>query len=474
MHYHTIIVGAGSAGCVLANRLTEDPDRKVLLLEAGGETNEDLISVPGAAPSLRDGKIDWAFKTVPQKHLMDRRMNYPRGRGLGGTSVLNWLVYVRGNKGDYDHWRQLGNVGWDYDSVLPYFVRAEANESIRDGYHGTHGPLSVEDHPFRHPLCAVYLEAARSVGIPFNPDFNGARQEGCGYYQMTARGGRRCSAAAGYLDPVHSRPNLTILTNTLALRLLIEDRKVAGVEYLANGRSVERAHSEAEVVLAAGAIGSPQILMLSGIGPKDHLNAHGIDVALDLPGVGQDLQDHAGNHGISVGIRDLEAYGPGPGSFADELAQFQRDGGGNLASNGIEAGAFIRARPSDEYPSLQLYFDSGTAEYNREYGVLDHSRIALYVYVCRPRSRGTVTLASANPLDRPLIDPNYFSDPDDLELTILGVRRNLEIMCAKPFDKVRMDDIRPDLRTRSDIEGYHSEACLDFLAPCLYVPDGLG
>jgi choline dehydrogenase len=451
--FDTVIVGAGSAGCVLANRLTEDPTRRVLLLEAGGEADTDPISIPGAAPTLRDSNIDWAFKTVPQRHLLGRRIDYPRGRGLGGSSVLNWLVYIRGNKGDYDHWRQLGNVGWSYDDVLPYFIRAEANEAIRDAYHGTNGPLSVEDQPRRHPLCARYLEAAQSVGIPFNPDFNGARQEGCGYYQMTARGGRRCSTAAGYLAPARSRPNLTIVSEAMVLRLLIEGRRATGVEYLAGGR-IEAADAGSDVILAAGAIGSPQILMLSGVGPADHLRARGIDVVLNLPGVGQDLQDHAGNHGVSVGIRDPDAFGPGPGSFEAELAQFERDGGGNLSSNHIEAGAFIRARPSDEYPTLQLFFDPGTAEYNREYDAIDHSRLRLYAYVCRPRSRGSVTLASANPLDRPLIDPNYFSDPDDLELAIEAVRRNAEIIRAKPFDDIRLDDIKPESSERSEIESF--------------------
>jgi choline dehydrogenase len=447
-----VIVGAGSAGCVLANRLSEDPDCRVLLLEAGGEAATRLADVPGAAWRLQDTSLDWGFRTTPQQHLYGRQLPYARGRVVGGSSVLNYLIYIRGNSGDYNHWRQLGNAGWAYDDVLPYFRRAENNAARSDAFHGAQGPLHVESQRGAAPINEIFIQAAQSVGIPYNPDFNGEAQEGCGYYQVTARGGVRCSASAAYLDPIRARPNLTIAPRALVLRLAIENGRAIGVDYFADGRSVMRATADGEVILAAGAIGSPHLMMLSGLGPAADLMRHGVAVVADLPGVGQDLQDHLGGIDIRASVRDPEAaYGAGPGSFDSCLEQFERDGGGPLATNQVEAGGFFRADPGDEHPSVQMFFIPGTADFYRSDGVSNRNHFHLGLNVLRPRSRGSVTLASADPVDRPLIDPNFLADPDDLRLNIAGLRRNCEIIRARPFDGVR-DAIFPDAPSMSDAD----------------------
>ena len=315
MSFDYIVVGAGSAGCVLANRLSEDPDCRVLLVEAGGEPDTALATIPGAAIRMWGTKLDWAFTTVPQANLFGRRIAYPRGRAVGGTSVLNMMMYVRGSRSDYDRWRSLGNVGWGYDDVLPYFRRSEANANFDDAYHGTAGPMSVVTTTHRHPLCEYFLEAAQSLGVPRNPDFNGAVQEGCGYFQATVRDGRRCGAKEAFIDPVRDRPNLTLLRDALVLRLVIERGRARGVDYLAAGR-VERVEADGEIICAAGAIGSPHLMMLSGLGPAAHLAQHGIAVVADLPGVGQDLQDHMGGCPVSATLRHPERFGTPVRDFA--------------------------------------------------------------------------------------------------------------------------------------------------------------
>jgi choline dehydrogenase len=455
MSFDYIIVGAGSAGCVLANRLTENPDCRVLLIEAGGEATTRLVHGPGAMTRLLDTTLDWGFRTAPQAHLFDRVIPYPRGRAVGGTSVLNFLIYIRGNRGDYDHWRRLGNAGWAYDDVLPYFKRAENNASIRNDFHGGDGPLHVENQPNPPPLCATFLEAAQSIGIPFNHDFNGASQEGCGYYQATLKNGRRCSTAVAYIEPIRTRQNFHLVSQAIVTRLVVESGSAKGVEYIANGRTIERANADVEVICAAGAIGTPHLMMLSGLGPADHLIEHGIRVVADLSGVGRNLQDHMGSIDVRTTVRDPDAvYGSGPGDFMAGLDQFERDGSGPLATNGLEAGGFLRVNNDDADPSLQIFFNPGTAEFFRTNGVADRNHFYMSYYVCRPKSRGSVTLASANPLDRPLINPNYLSHSDDLKLSIAGIHRIAEIIRARPFDGVRGSLIEPDPAklSRADLE----------------------
>jgi choline dehydrogenase-like flavoprotein len=423
---------------VLARRLSEEPASSVLLIEAGGEPHPRLAHVPGAASWIQGTRADWAFTTTPQKELFDRRIPYPRGRVVGGTSVLNYMVYIRGNAGDYDKWAQMGNRGWSYQDVLPYFRKAEANAVIDDDYHGREGPLSVETTRHRHPLCDTYIEAAVSLGVPFNPDFNGASQAGCGFYQATLRDGRRCSAANAYLDPVRTRPNLTLAKHALVTQILVKNGRATAVEFLDGGRTPVSVHAQKEIVLAAGAIGSPHIMMLSGLGPADHLRANDIVAEIDLPGVGQDLQDHFGPGEVGARLKDpTSVIGQVPSRFEDALADFEATGRGILATHFLDVGAFLSIDPGEEYPSLQTFFYPGIAEFFRTDGAPDCSHMYCGGYPCRPRSRGSVTLASGNPLDPPVIDPNYLADPYDMRKLIELLRWDRAVLNAKPFDSIR-------------------------------------
>jgi choline dehydrogenase len=455
VNFDYIIIGAGSAGCVIANRLSADPACRVVLIEAGGEPDTNLATVPGAAMYLQGSKLDWAYTTTPQKQLFGRRIAYPRGRAVGGTSVLNLMMYVRGNRGDYDRWQAMGNPGWGYDDVLPYFRRSEGNTTFADDYHGSDGPMIVATNPHRHPLCARFIEAAQSIGVPYNPDFNGAEQAGCGYFQATLTGGRRCGSKEAFIDPIRHRPNFTLLRNTFVFRLVTRRGRVHAVEVFSNG-AIHVIEADSEVIVAAGAIGSPHLLMLSGIGPADHLTAHDIPVTADLPGVGQDLQDHIGGGAVSAVLKHpLEPAGQAADLDA-ALAEFDTTGNGHLATHHLDAGAFLRLDPNALDPDFEVVFTPSLAEFYRSDGRLDRTRVYVGGWISRPQSRGSVTLASADPLDRPLIDPNYFADPSDLRLTVDGVRRRMDILNAGPFDDVRldradpgdMDDAALDLRVR--------------------------
>lgn len=455
MNFDYIIVGAGSAGCVIANRLSADPSCRVILIEAGGDPNTDLAPVPGAATYLQGSRYDWAYSTVPQRQLFGRKIAYPRGRAVGGTSVLNLMMYVRGNRGDYDRWEEMGNHGWGYDDVLPYFRRSEGNTTFADIYHGTDGPMGVVTNPHRHPLCERFVEAAQSVGSPYNADFNGETQEGCGYFQATLRNGRRCGSKEAFIDPILDRPNLSLRREAFVFRLIVEHGRARGVQIFCNGQ-VEIIEADVEVILAAGAVGSPHLLMLSGIGPPDHLAAHDIPVVADLPGVGQDLQDHIGGGSVSVALKEPLQLNGHATDFLAALAEFADTGAGPLATHHLDAGAFLKLDPTDPYPDFEVVFTPSLAEFYRTDGKTDCTRLYLGGWVSRPLSRGSVSLASADPLDRPLIDPNYFDDPQDLRLTIEGVRRRAEILNAVPFDDLRqgraepeaLDDAALELRVR--------------------------
>jgi choline dehydrogenase len=432
-----VVIGAGSAGCVLASRLSEDGAASVALVEAGGQPDPVLSRIPGASPRQQDSRVDWRFRTVPQKHLYDRVIAYPRGRVLGGSSVLNFMIYIRGNAGDYNGWAQMGNTGWGYDDVLPYFIRAEANADFEDAYHGTDGPLSVERHKHAHPVNEVFLEAASQCGIPFNPDVNGADQYGCGFMQATTRGGIRCDTATAYLDPAQDRANLTIIPDALVTRVVVEGGRAVAVELLDRGRAPRRLTAECEIVVSAGAFGSPHLLMLSGIGPADHLRAHGIDVVLDNAHVGLHLEDHYAQNGISRQVKHPDAlFGGVTEDFEEAITEFQNSGGGTLATMHLDSVAFHSVDIGAAYPQFQSIFTPGIAEFYRMAGKIDGSAIHLGGYVCRPQARGSVSLASANPLDPPLIDPNYLSDPEDLRLMIAQSRRNAEILNAPAFDAI--------------------------------------
>jgi len=443
-----IIIGAGSAGCVLARRLSEDLACRVLLLEAGGEDDAPAIRIPALYTRLQDSPYDWADRTVPQTHLNGRRVFVPQGRVLGGSSAINYMIYIRGAREDYDEWRRGGNEGWGYDDLLPYFVKSERNTSFSDRYHGAEGPLAVSDLKPVNPLAERYLAAAQEIGIPFNPDFNGAALEGCGRLQATIANRARCSAAGAYLHPARAQPNLTVLTHAHVTRVRIDGARATGVDYLRFG-ALEQAQA-GEVIIAAGALRSPQVLMLSGVGPKTKLERHGVDVRLNLPGVGKNLQDHLHTR-VRCEITEPLTFAPLPEDMkAAALRDYEADRSGPLGSNFLEAGAFVKSDPQEAYPGLQLFFLASLAPDYPEAGPPSRHGVTLTAYVNRPLSRGEVTLASADPLDRPVIDFNYLSEADDLRCAVAGVRWNLRILYAKPFDDIRGAEVAPGAAFRSD------------------------
>jgi choline dehydrogenase len=444
-----IIVGAGSAGCVLANRLSEHPQHRVLLLEAGGDDNHPTIHTPALFSQLQDSVYDWADRSVPQSQLQGRRIFIPQGRVLGGSSAINYMIYMRGNRKDYDHWQALGNSGWSYDEVLPYFIKTEQNLSFADSFHGTEGLLTVCSHTPLSPLAQRYLAAAQEIGIPYTADFNGENQAGCGALQATIRQGARCSSATAYLTPAKQRRNLTVLTHAQVSKLLFSGKRVVGVQYLHQGIS-QQAYSDGEVLLSAGAFRSPQLLMLSGIGAADELTELGIPVIQDLQGVGKNLQDHV-HVRVRAEITKPLTFAPlSAAEKAKAAKQYAASKTGALASNFLEVGAFINSHAETDYPDLQLFlFGNLTPEYP-EAMLPDRHGMALTAYVNRPRSTGQVSLASANPLDRPRIDPNYFSDPDDLRCLLAGLRRNLNILYAKAFDDIRGTELSPGVELRDE------------------------
>lgn len=458
-----VVVGGGSGGCVLGGRLTEDPATSVCLLEAGGKGDDALIRMPvGAVTMIPTHLNNWAFETVPQSGLGGRRGYQPRGRTLGGSSAINAMVYIRGHRSDYDDWARQGANGWSYDEVLPYFRLSEHNERIHDAWHGSDGPLWVSDPRTDNPLHAAFLEAGRQAGHAVNTDFNGAEQDGVGVYQLTQKHGERCSAARAYLLPhLGQRPNLEVRTKAQALRVLFDGRRAVGVEYLQDG-VVRSVRARREVILAAGALQTPQLLMLSGVGPMHALAAQGLPLVMHLPGVGQNLQDHPdfvfgyrmdGTDTMGVSVR-------GGLRMAREALRYRRERRGMLTSNFAECGGFLRSRPDAERPDLQLHFVVAVVD--------DHARrfhaghgLSCHVCLLRPRSRGSVALASRDPLAAPLIDPAFYADGQDLEDMVRGFRITQKIMQAPALAQrlgrdmftqgVETDEqIRAVLRARTD------------------------
>lgn len=463
-----IIVGAGSAGCVLANRLSARADLRVLLLEAGGADSSPWIHMPaGLARLVNDARIDWRYYTEPEPELENRRLYWPRGRVLGGSSSINAMCYTRGHPLDYDEWATLAGEEWSYRRVLPYFLKAEDQARGADAYHGVGGPLAVEDLGFRNPLSAVFVSACLTCGLPRNDDFNGARQEGIGFYQVTQRRGRRCSAAVAYLAPARRRANLVIRTRSLATRIVFAGGRAVGVEYRQRGRS-ERVHAEREVLLAAGAIGSPQLLLLSGVGPAEDLRQMGVPLVAESPEVGGNLQDHLDFCTVSRCTQSISYDFNRRQEVIVALRYFLTHSGPGV-SNIAEAGGFVRSRLApDARPDLQLHFVPAQLDDHGRNRLPGHG-FTVHACVLRPRSRGTLSLRSLRPEDPPRIHPGYLSGEGDLETLLEGVRLSREIIRAAPFAAYRGKEVFPgeDVTTPSALE-----AVIRRKAETIYHPSG--
>lgn len=441
-----VIVGGGSAGCVLGGRLSEDREVSVAVLEAGGRGDGWVVNTPAAAVAMLPTRLNnHAFETVPQIGLDGRRGYQPRGKCLGGSSAINAMVYVRGHRWDYDHWAALGNPGWGYDDLLPYFRRAEHNEDFDDPFHGRGGPLNVASLRTGNPFHQVFLDAAREAGLPVIADFNGADQEGCGLYQVTQKNGERWSAARAYLLPhLGQRPNLDVRTGVTVCRVLFEDRRAVGVEVIEAGRR-RVLHARREVILSAGALQTPQLLMLSGVGPGARLQRHGVPVVADLPGVGENLQDHP-DFIFAYEAPSMDLLGLTPRGLmrtAREVGRYRRERRGAVTSNYAEAGGFLKTEPSLPAPDVQLHFVVSIAE--------DHARTlhfahgySCHVCLLRPKSRGRVTLRDADPLSPPDIDPAFLEHPDDVEQLVKGFRLTRRLMDAPALSRWRTKDLFTD------------------------------
>lgn len=423
--YDYVIVGAGSAGCVLANRLSEDPDVSVLLLEAGGPDTNDLVHLPAAYPALYRSAQDWDHSTVYEPHANDRRIYLPRGKVLGGSSSINAMIYIRGNRADYDGWAL---EGWGFDDLLPYFKRAEDNERGGDELHGVGGPLPVSDGRSRNPLSQAFLNAAGARGFAANPDFNGAEQDGVGWYQLTQRGGARASASAAYLHPVLDRPNLTVKTHVHALAILFEGERAVGVRGVRLSEPLDF-HAEREIIVTCGAYNSPQLLMLSGLGRPDELAQLQIEVVAEVPQVGLNLHDHPFAGVVYAIDEEISLFG----ALNDEnRALFESEGRGPLSSNLAEVGGFVRTRPGLEAPDIQFFFVPGQFQVEGLVPGEGHG-FTLGACVLKPKSRGYVALGSPEPTAKPLILHNYLEHPDDVASLVAGVRMCREICRTEPL-----------------------------------------
>jgi choline dehydrogenase-like flavoprotein len=426
-----LIVGGGSAGAVLAARLSEDPQARVAVLEAGPPDRSVLIHCPaGLAVMAQTGTANWAFQTVPQPGLGGRRGYQPRGKVLGGSSSINAMIYLRGQPEDYAHWAQLGNPGWAWDEVLPYFRRAEHNERGADAWHAQGGPLNVMDLRSPNAFGAHFVEACAQAGLPLNADFNGASQEGAGPYQVTHRHGERFSVAKAYLTPNLGRPNLSVITGARATRLLMEGRRCIGVEVRRDDGSTQTLRARREVLVCAGALQSPQLLMLSGIGDGALLQDMGLPVAHHLPAVGQHLHDHPDVVQIvdTPGLRDLFGLSPaGAWRALKGILEWRRQRSGLLTTNFAEAGAFLRSAPDVSTPDLQLHFVIGKLVDHGRKPVFGHG-YSCHVCLLRPRSRGSVGLDSPDPMASPRIDPAFLTDPDDLARMVIGFKTMRRIL----------------------------------------------
>ena len=465
-----IVVGAGSAGCALANRLSADPKTRVVLLEAGGRDINPWIHIPvGYFKTMHNPSVDWCYMTEPDPGLNGRRLDWPRGKVLGGSSSLNGLLYVRGQAQDYDRWRQMGNPGWSWDDVLPLFKRAEDQERGADDYHGTGGPLTVSNMRLKRPICDSWVAAAQNEGYRFNTDYNGAEQEGVGYFQLTARKGRRCSAAVAYLKPIKRRANLQIITRAHTTRIVFEGKRAVGVAYLDKAGREQTVRAKGEVILSSGAIGSPQVLMLSGIGEAKHLQENGIDVLADLPGVGKNLQDH---------LQARLVYKCNEPTLNDEVRNLfnkMRIGlkylmfrAGPMTMAASLATGFLKTRPEVATPDIQFHIQPWSADSPGE-GVHPFSAFTMSVCQLRPESRGEIRLKDSQAGTYPAIHPNYLATETDRQTIVEGVKIAQRIAKQAPLSSKIASSYRPG----SEIEG--DDALLEWVrdtATTIYHPTG--
>jgi choline dehydrogenase len=454
--YDYVIIGAGSAGCVLANRLSADPTITVCVIEAGPKDHLEFLHTPGAMGIvLMNKKYDWSYDAKSDPDIRNGQPIFcPRGKALGGSSSINGMVYVRGHSSDYDRWADLGNDGWGYDDVLPYFRKAEHNKRGANKYHGVDGPLAVSDSELKYTISKVFIEAAKQAGMPMSDDFCGENYEGYGAYQFTIANGRRCSTAVAYLHPVMNRHNLTVMTEADVVAIEFEGKRAVGVTVEHRGRNTSITATR-EVILSAGSYNSPQVLMLSGVGDPDELSAHGIDLVHALPGVGKNLQEHADSAilttsnfhgGVQFSLLGmLEMIGEGIEYWGAHL--------GKLRCSLLESGGFLKTDPALDVPDVQfhslplLFDDSG-----RDLRLMRRDGYSCHMCCLRPKSRGTISLANANPATPPIIDHNFFSHPDDLKTMIAGIRLARKILAAPAFDEYRIDEIHPGGDKQTDEE----------------------